>query len=621
MATSTQQLQQALAQASGAPKPVSMETLPEAEINVRGGTDISLQLEALGTGRKKKQELPVSSASGALLIQDLYGDLLEGIDYDDPVSIQDFKSNVYERTLDLGFDKAGFDPVDTPSLPQMPNVFESDEGGEDFQSLGGDGGTGADSFTSEDYSVSPTAGSSFVAQYGPSIAGSAISGDLDLGSTATSFGISSALSGSTTGQIASGLQSGLSAYTSGFSISNPLDAISLASNLYGAAKGITSLQNIANVPGEIVSGISKIGETVSDLVTDPLGTITTGIQQAGNQLEFGTTNPTINTVSGFQNYNFVTGPDGKLTVPGMVGAMAGPLGGAVNLATGIMGEIGYFDDLLNEYQTEQTIGLAGSYSEVAPGISIGTGMNQTSIATFETPEGKISVNLAGIPPGQMTVSDFYDNLHGQSRSSAFGLAQDFEYQEELDAIVEQAVNSFNDIGDYSNLTTEQSKTFNNYFSGPEYDPFSLQAANIPGMNIVGQITTRPVGEGLDTFEAPEAPTGPETGLSLEELESRMEDINKFGEPVDDPAAQDPASMSRDIESLTDPSFGSVDPGDTFGGPDDPDTQAETNADKADMYDIDEIESALDYDPDGEGSGSGSGAGSGDTDNEDEDGEW
>ncbi|MEK9770558.1 MAG: hypothetical protein VW683_16715, partial [Betaproteobacteria bacterium] len=461
MATSTQQLQQALAQASGAPKPVSMETLPEAEINVRGGTDISLQLEALGTGRKKKQELPVSSASGAIAIQDLYGDLLDGIDYDDPVSIEDFKTSVYERTLDLSFDKTSLDFVDLPTLPQAPSsIGVEDEGGEDFQSLGGDGGTGVDSFTSEDYSVSPTAGSSFVAQYGPSIAGSAISGDFDLGSTATSFGISSALSGSTTGQIASGLQSGLSAYTSGFSINNPLDAINLASNLYGAAKGITSLQNIADVPGEIASGISKIGQTVSDLVTDPLGTITTGIQQAGNQLEFGTANPTINTVSGFQEYSFVTGPEGKLTVPGMVGVLAGPLGSTVNLATGIMGEVGYFDEVLSEYQTEQTIGASNNYSSVTPAVDIGTAYD-TSIAAIDGSIGKISVDVTGITSGLSTPEDILDNLYGASKHSELG----FEVDQEKYEIAQEYSNLLNDAGNLDSLIAEQ-KAAQELFSDP-----------------------------------------------------------------------------------------------------------------------------------------------------------
>ncbi len=349
----------------------------------------------------------------------------------------------------------------------------------------------------------------------------------------------------------------------------------------------------------------------SDVRSRSIGeTFNQAIRDFGNFVEFGTTQPVTASFTGpFGERQFnVTDPVGNPTTPGFVSAAVSTIpGGALALSAatkptvfGITNPFSTTQSYQNDFQSLQDISEAGGWTNLGGGVAVGTA------------PGKYGAGISAEQAGAV-VDDFEEEFGTQAFSSQettigavnfgdgivgyYDLGRDYD-QETFSAMDSMMGPSSPELGfpaDASDVA-----------QGLAYD--QLDYAMMAEGKLQEQITGKPslyapIDDGPDTPDDPNAPGGPETGLTLDELESRMEDISLYGEPdpTDDPSAQDPESMQRDIEALSDISMGSVDPGDTFGGPDDPDTQAETAADKASMADRDEIESALNYDPDSEGS--------------------
>ena len=71
-------------------KPVTMEAIPEATIDVGGGSQ-SLEIEGLGV-KRRKDDLSVTTASTSqLAVEDLFGDLLDEVNFSDPSSVDAFR--------------------------------------------------------------------------------------------------------------------------------------------------------------------------------------------------------------------------------------------------------------------------------------------------------------------------------------------------------------------------------------------------------------------------------------------------------------------------------------------------------------------------------------------------
>lgn len=77
-------------------KPVTLEAIPEATIDVGGGSQ-SLDIEGLGV-KRRRDDLSVATAStSGLAIEDLFGDLLDEVNFADPVSVDSFRANAATR--------------------------------------------------------------------------------------------------------------------------------------------------------------------------------------------------------------------------------------------------------------------------------------------------------------------------------------------------------------------------------------------------------------------------------------------------------------------------------------------------------------------------------------------
>jgi len=348
-----------------------------------------------------------------------------------------------------------------------------------------------------------------------------------------------------------------------------------------------------------------------DVYNRPIGeTFNQAIRDFGNYVEFGTTQPVTASFTGpFGERQFnVTDPVGNPTTPGLVAAGVGAMPGLAGLVssaaftavTNLRSPFNVTQSYQNDFQSLQDISEAGGWTNLGGGVAVGTAPGKYGAGISAEQAGAVvddfeeEFGTQAFSSQETTIAavDFGDGIVGY-----YDLGRDYD-QETFSAMDSMMGPSSPELGfpaDASDVA-----------QGLAYD--QLDYAMMAEGKIQEQITGKPslyapIDDGPDTPDDPNAPGGPETGLTLDELESRMEDISLYGEPdpTDDPSAQDPESMQRDIEALSDISMGSVDPGDTFGGPDDPDTQAETAADKASMADRDEIESALNYDPDSEGS--------------------
>ena len=87
-------------------KPVTMEALPEATIDVGGGSQ-SLEIEGLGVKRRKDDLSVTKSSTSQIAIQDLFGDLLDEVNFSDPSSVDAFRDAASSRIDEFDSDSIG----------------------------------------------------------------------------------------------------------------------------------------------------------------------------------------------------------------------------------------------------------------------------------------------------------------------------------------------------------------------------------------------------------------------------------------------------------------------------------------------------------------------------------
>ena len=430
MATSTQQLQQALARASGAPRPVYMEQVPDANINVRGGTGISLELEQLGVKKRKKQPLNLS-ASSSIDIQEALSPIIDKIDFNSPLSIENAKEELVNNIVQqVNVDLADLNMVKTPTVNQV----------------GGDQVTDFNVSTPQDQPAfgigSPAAQT--VAQFGPSIVGATVAGaspeDLARGvATSAAFGALGPV-----GDLAKGINS-----LSKVSINNPFDMINFAGGLVSLSNTVKSLSQFS-----VSDQVQKVSSIVNEIVTDPIGSLQRGTQSFSNNLAYGTDNPVLNEVRGLPfdySYNYVTDAvTGELATPKLGSAIASAVPGNILGVTAMFGEFMMDKEkILNEHRQDSSMAASGAFSKSPTGkVAIGftdqglvgfindptIGTRSVDLSEINSPKDILDLDLSSLARSGMTFEDpFYDPTSPTNNLEGFEIAA--QYNAELANLV------------------------------------------------------------------------------------------------------------------------------------------------------------------------------------------
>lgn len=343
----------------------------------------------------------------------------------------------------------------------------------------------------------------------------------------------------------------------------------------------------------------------SDVASRPIGeTFDQAIRDFGNFVEFGTTEPVTASFTGpfgETQYN-VTDPYGNPTTPGFVsGAISagslfgsGLMGTAYSAVTKPTSPFNVTESYQNDFQSLQDISEANGWTDLGGGVAVGTapgnygvGISAEDAGVYGYDPNEEELGTQAFSSQETTVAavDFGGGVVGY-----YDLGPDYD-QETFSATDSMMGPSSPELGfpaDASDVA-----------QGLAYD--QLDYAMIAEGKIQEQITGKPslyapIDDGPDTpDEDPDAPTGETTGKTQAELESIQEDYDKFGVPVDDPAAPPPDQVKSDLNQLSDV-YGGGDPDASQTGPSGP-----SGPSMSEMADRDEIESAWNYDPDSEGS--------------------
>ena len=377
----------------------------------------------------------------------------------------------------------------------------------------------------------------------------------------------------------------------------PIGALGFAAGVLNAFSGLSKL-SLEDIPGQVTKGIDRLGKAITGFVQDPIGSTKTAIKGIGDYMEYGTSRPTVSTVTGPYGYtqSMVTGPDGKVTTPGMITSV--PIVGTVaSLAKGFMGE--YYDEYKTEFNSMAEAAQTG-FTEVTPGISISTDFQQGLVGLMDVPGvGAVSLNNealnaiaagnfdAGTDLGKLgfqninfeateEIQELIDDALSKVDPDSFKNTLDF-FQEEVSPQVAQA---FNDLEVYGLAPTDLStditdlssvkEAFNTAISQRGFSPYTapisfsinpaeLEYAQAMSTQGPGGIGTTSYGAGyldyndLDEFGNP--------SLSFESMDKWAEHVDTyglFGGPTDDKPTQDQTAPGTDTE--TDPSGGFADAG-------------------------------------------------------------
>lgn len=396
-------------------KPVTMEALPEATIDVGGGSQ-SLSIEGLGVKRKKDDLSAITSSTSQIAIQDLFGDLLDEVNFSDPSSVDAFKNSAQTR----------IDEMDSSSLSSV--LGQASSAAQDLSSfIGSVSGENReqDQFTQV---FGPPAPTSTVQESADNFG---VGADLGTGLVSTSSLENPDLAAQLTGQAFTTLGTGnlsgfgtslargaIGASGAGGPLSGAGAAFSLANadftNAFGATQAlgsaITAAQQVASVQGLVSSGksiesifekgvenIKEYVQGVWNAVTNPLA----AIEAFGMGVQYGTQHPDLYSFDmpgGQINFNF-DAKTGNLATPGLIGMMIGsvPAVGPISrIAQRGMRASGYLGDI-----SDRAMGMINAFS--TPGHQISISENgQAGVTGFSNPSsgqlgGYASIDMTGVP--------------------------------------------------------------------------------------------------------------------------------------------------------------------------------------------------------------------------------
>jgi len=350
-------------------KPVTLEAIPEATIDVGGGSQ-SLDIEGLGV-KRRKDDLSVATASTSqVAIEDLFGDLLDEVNFSDPSSVDAFResaasrinefdlntfSNILGEASTVASDLATF-TSQFQDRPQPQQQFEQVFGPPSVTSGDDAGDIGLDTATStEAQDISDLTN--------PGLAAGLVGGAFGaLGPGAGFSGLGTSLASKAIGEV--DVVGALGGFNSVSNALNATEINDIPSAISATATALSVGQQAANVANLVNSNV-----TVTDLfdratknVEEFIGGIVSAVTNPAQSLEafglemaYGTTTPDLysfNFPGGQMNFAFDK-KTGAIAVPGMISAIMGrsPLGTFYDLAQFGLEKFGYNDAMADRNQS------------------------------------------------------------------------------------------------------------------------------------------------------------------------------------------------------------------------------------------------------------------------------
>ena len=441
MATNLQEALSSGTPAAAGAKPITMESLPEASIDVEGGAS-SLDIEGLGV-KKSKDGLSAgtTSSTASISTEDFFADLLAETDFNNADSVFSFRNGVIERisetdpatlssltasSLTAPSQAAASSSASRPSPSGFDTLFggsgDGDDAGEDasYGSLDSDssGSFSEAEAASSAYSDAERAGMAGVVGKGlGAMQGLASGRDFSAASLATSA-ISSTDLGAAYGAYSN--ISGLANNVSGIdSISGGLNAANAALGAIGAIGDVTdalsSGRSFTDIAEAAFDNIADVAQTAWSAIQDPAA----ALDAFGMEAQYGSQTPAVFSfdLPGWTaNFNF-DATTGKLATPGFISMMMGlsPLSTAFSLAQRGLGAIGYDDTM-----SDRASGMADAFS--MGGVSLSAAEKGVAgVTSYSSPYG---VNSAVNSLGQTETVGAYasmDMADVPGDHSSFGL--------------------------------------------------------------------------------------------------------------------------------------------------------------------------------------------------------
>ena len=362
-------------------KPVTLEAIPEATIDVGGGSQ-SLDIEGLGV-KRRKDDLSVATASTSqLAVEDLFGDLLDEVNFSDPSSVDAFRESAASRINE--FDSNTFSSIlgeastvasDLATLtsqfqrsPQPQQQFEQVFGppsvtsGDDAGDIGLDTATSTEAQDISDLTNPGLAAGLVGGAFGAFGPGAGFSGlGINLASQAlSSTGVTSAFGGFNAAQSLANAE-----------ITDVPSALNATSAALSVGQQAANVANLVNSNVSVNDLFDRATKNVEEFIGGIVSAVTNPAQSLeafGLEMAYGTTTPDLysfNFPGGQMNFAFDK-KTGQIAVPGMVSAIVGrsPLGTFYDLAQRGLSAVGYTDAMADRNQS-----AVNAFS--VPGVTLG----------------------------------------------------------------------------------------------------------------------------------------------------------------------------------------------------------------------------------------------------------
>ena len=460
-------------------KPVTMEAIPEATIDVGGGSQ-SLEIEGLGV-KRRKDDLSVTTASTSqLAVEDLFGDLLDEVNFSDPSSvdafreaaagrIDEFDSNTFSNILGEASTVASDLATLTSQFqdrPQPQQQFEQVFGPPSVTSGDDAGDIGLDTATStEAQDISDLSN--------PGLAAGLVGGAFG------AFGPGAGFSGLAS-NVASGALSnvGVADVFGGFSaakslanadITDPASALGAVSNALSVGQRAANIADLANTTTTISSLFDQAAKNVGEYIEGVYTAVTNpeqSLEAYGRQMQFGTLDPQVFTYdlpSGVVGFNFDK-KTGELVTPGFITAlMPTPIRAAYSLTQFALDKFGYAETL-----NDRATGMANAFSTAGTSFSAATATS-AGMMGFADPSNQSNVTAVDLDfsqqPGaigglQFDMSALADQVAGKGftadnigieQVNQAAVVQAYLDYEEIDIANAAIQSAFNDYADSRGL--------------------------------------------------------------------------------------------------------------------------------------------------------------------------
>lgn len=454
-------------------KPVTMEAIPEATIDVGGGSQ-SLDIEGLGV-KRRKDDLSVATASTSqVAIEDLFGDLLDEVNFSDPSSVDAFRESAASRINE--FDSNTFSSIlgeastvasdlatftsQFQDRPQPQQQFEQVFGppsvtsGDDAGDIGLDTATSTEAQDISDLTnpglAAGLVGGAFGA-FGPGAGFSGLASNIASGAL-SSTGVAGVFGG------VSAAQSLADAKIE--SLPDALGATATALSLGQQAANVADLANKnVTVSGLISQATKNVGEYIEGIytaITNPDQTL----EAYGRQMQYGTLTPqvfTFNLPSGVVGFNFDK-QTGQLVTPGFVEAlMPAPIKAFYNVSQFALDKLGY-----NEAVSDRAIGMANAFSTAGVSFSAPTA-SSAGMTGFADPSDQSNVTAVDLDfsevPGAIGSLQFDMNALADQVAGKGVTADNISIEDINQAAVVQSYLDYEDI-DIADAAIQS--TFNSY---------------------------------------------------------------------------------------------------------------------------------------------------------------